>query len=287
MAGVVRVSFCLFLECSEATMEERLLERGKTSGRVDDNSEAIKKRFRTYVNDTMPIIQHFRKIDKCCEVDSSLTKEEVYKQIQGHMNPVFGKPLPRAIFVLGGPGAGKGTQCANLVNDYGFTHISAGDCLRAERKNPNSKDGELINNYIKEGKIVPVEITLKLLKIAMQSSGNDRFLIDGFPRNSNNLDGWNKAMAGVVRVSFCLFLECSEATMEERLLERGKTSGRVDDNSEAIKKRFRTYVNDTMPIIQHCRKIDKCCEVDSSLTKEEVYKQIQGHMNPVFGKPSK
>ena len=57
--------------------------------------------------------------DKCCEVDSSLTKEEVYKQIQGHMNPVFGKPLPRAIFVLGGPGAGKGTQCANLVNDYG------------------------------------------------------------------------------------------------------------------------------------------------------------------------
>ena len=57
--------------------------------------------------------------DKCCEVDSSLTKEEVYKQIQGHMNPVFGKPLPRAIFVLGGPGAGKGTQCANLVRDYG------------------------------------------------------------------------------------------------------------------------------------------------------------------------
>ena len=56
---------------------------------------------------------------KCREVNSNLPREEVYKEIMGHMNPVFGKPLPRAVFVLGGPGAGKGTQCANLVRDYG------------------------------------------------------------------------------------------------------------------------------------------------------------------------
>ena len=56
---------------------------------------------------------------KCREVDSNVAKEEVYKEIVGHMTPVFGKPLPRAVFVLGGPGSGKGTQCANLVRDYG------------------------------------------------------------------------------------------------------------------------------------------------------------------------
>jgi hypothetical protein len=83
---------------------------------------------------------------------------------------------PVVVFVLGGPGAGKGTQCERIVREYGFTHISAGDCLREERAS-GSKDAELINNYIKEGKIVPVEITVKLLLKAMQ--GHDRVLIDG------------------------------------------------------------------------------------------------------------
>ena len=70
---------------------------------------------------------------------------------------------PNVLFVLGPPGAGKGTNCEKLVEHYGYYHISAGDCLREERKNPNSKDGELINTYIKEGKIVPVEITIALM----------------------------------------------------------------------------------------------------------------------------
>merc|ERR1712217_484321 len=74
---------------------------------------------------------------------------------------------PNVVFVLGGPGAGKGTQCSNLVKDFGVVHLSAGDLLRAER-NSGSADAELINNYIKEGKIVPVEITVGLIKRAMR-----------------------------------------------------------------------------------------------------------------------
>lgn len=62
---------------------------------------------------------------------------------------------PRVIFVLGGPGAGKGTQCAKIVEDYGFTHLSAGELLRQEMK-ASSEDAELIKSYINEGKIVPV-----------------------------------------------------------------------------------------------------------------------------------
>merc|ERR1712217_693846 len=97
---------------------------------------------------------------------------------------------PNVVFVLGGPGAGKGTQCANLVRDFGVVHLSAGDLLRAER-NSGSKDAELINNYIKEGKIVPVEITVGLIKRAMmkEMAQNEKFtfIIDGFPRNYDNL----------------------------------------------------------------------------------------------------
>lgn len=96
------------------------------------------------------------------------------------------------IFVLGGPGSGKGTQCAKLVSDYGFTHLSAGDLLRAEQDRPESEFGNLIKEYIKEGTIVPMEITVKLLENAMRAvldekKGKDdeggertgRFLIDG------------------------------------------------------------------------------------------------------------
>lgn len=81
-----------------------------------------------------------------------------------------------------GPGAGKGTQCAKLVKEFEFVHLSAGDLLREERNRPGSAYGELINNYIAEGQIVPMEITIALLHAAMVKSGSKRFLIDGFPR---------------------------------------------------------------------------------------------------------
>jgi UMP-CMP kinase len=87
-------------------------------------------------------------------------------------------------------------------------HLSAGDLLREERAKPDSQYGELIESYIQEGKIVPVEITCSLLESAMKKSGKDKFLIDGFPRNQNNLEGWNKAVAQNVNLLFVLFFEC-------------------------------------------------------------------------------
>lgn len=146
----------------------------------------------------------------------------------------------QVIFVLGGPGAGKGTQCANIVRDYGFVHLSAGDLLRLER-NSGSKDAELINNYIKDGQIVPVAITVGLLKKAIEANmaeGRVNFLVDGFPRNKDNLDGWKEVMGDSAHVHFVLFFDCPEDVMEARLIERGKTSGRADDNIESIKKRY-------------------------------------------------
>lgn len=95
------------------------------------------------------------------------------------------------IFVLGGPGAGKGTQCAKLVSDYGFKHLSAGDLLREEQDRPGSEFGEMIKTYIKEGTIVPMEVTIQLLenamKSAMESENKSLFLIDGL--SSSELRG--------------------------------------------------------------------------------------------------
>lgn len=98
------------------------------------------------------------------------------------------KPLLSAdeatiLFVLGGPGAGKGTQCERLVKDYGFKHLSAGDLLREEQDRKGSEFGELIKTYIKEGQIVPMEVTIQLLEnsitATIKDEGNRKFLIDG------------------------------------------------------------------------------------------------------------
>jgi len=83
--------------------------------------------------------------------------------------PTFSPESVHVVYVLGGPGAGKGTQCANLVRDYGFKHLSAGDLLRAEQDRPDSEFGSLIKENIANGKIVPMEVTVQLLENAMSA----------------------------------------------------------------------------------------------------------------------
>ena len=182
------------------------------------------------------------------------------------------------IFVLGGPGAGKGTQCANIARDYGYVHLSAGDCLREER-NSGSADADLINRHIAEGSIVPVEITIKLLLRKMDKSPAGRFLVDGFPRNLNNLEGWQSAVGKKKYVPFVLFFDAPEAVMEGRLLERGKTSGRVDDNLAAIKRRFKTYADSTFPIIERFAAEGRVRKVDAVGSMDDVYARVRKIMD--------
>jgi UMP-CMP kinase len=124
-----------------------------------------------------------------------------------------GAATPKFVFVLGGPGCGKGTNCARLKADFGFEHLSAGDLLREEKSRQGSEVGALISEYIKEGKIVPAEITIGLLKAAMQKNPEKTFLIDGFPRK---LDQCETFMAEVGKPMFTLFFEVSEAAMTAR-----------------------------------------------------------------------
>ncbi|CAM9515055.1 unnamed protein product [Phaeothamnion confervicola] len=183
------------------------------------------------------------------------------------------------VFVLGGPGSGKGTQCALIVERFGYVHLSAGDLLREERKS-GSQVAEMIENYIREGKIVPAEVTVGLLRKAMRASGKRRFLIDGFPRNLENLTSWDTIMSPVCTVQMLLFLDCPEKVMEARLLTRGETSGRSDDNADAIRKRFHTYKDSTMPIIEHFRRLGKVRQVNSDQVVEAVFARIADHFEP-------
>lgn len=184
--------------------------------------------------------------------------------------------LPEVVFVLGAPGAGKGTQCSNISKEYDFVHLSAGDLLREERQRPGSEYGEMIEEKIRNGEIVPVEVTCSLIHKAMQKSGKSRFLIDGFPRNKDNLDGWNRVMSDKTKLLFVLFFECSRDLCTERCLGRGAAgSGRSDDNLESLQKRFNTYLNDTMPIIDHYEKLGLVKRINAEVVPEEVFQDVK------------
>jgi len=183
------------------------------------------------------------------------------------------------VFVLGGPGVGKGTQCARIRDTFGFVHLSAGDLLREEQQNPESQYGKLIKENIEAGKIVPAEITIQLLRKAMEKHmtatvSRRHFLVDGFPRNQDNLEGWNRIVGDFADVRFCLFFSCSEQVMEQRLLKRAESSGRSDDNPETIKKRFKTYVESTVPVIKHFESIGRHHSIDASVSVDQVFTQV-------------
>lgn len=194
--------------------------------------------------------------------------------------PRFSSDEVTVVFFLGGPGAGKGTQSANLVRDYGFNHLSAGDLLRAEQTREGSQYGEMIREYIREGKIVPMEVTVSLLSNAMaeilaagtSKSTPPRFLIDGFPRQ---LDQAHFFEQSVCVSKLVLFLECPEDVLQQRLLKRGQTSGREDDNAESIAKRFKTFLQTSMPVVDEFERQGKVISVKATGTIDEVYALIR------------
>ena len=165
--------------------------------------------------------------------------------------------------------------------------MSAGDLLRAERNTAGSQYGELIEEHIKNGTIVPVEITCKLLENAMKATNeqkgegdqlppNGKFLIDGFPRNKNNLEGWQREMDGKVDVKFVLFFDCSRDICVDRCLKRGLAgSGRSDDNEESLNKRINTYLFDTLPIIQYYEDLKLVRKVNAALPPNEVFDSVR------------
>ncbi|CAJ1779450.1 unnamed protein product [Sphenostylis stenocarpa] len=184
---------------------------------------------------------------------------------------------PTVVFVLGGPGSGKGTQCTNIVRQFGYTHLSVGDLLRAEAES-GSENGTMIENMTKEGQIVPSEVTMTLLQRAMKQSGNDKFLIDGFPRNEENRAAFEHG-TGIEPV-FILFFDCPEEEMEKRLLCRNQ--GRKDDNIASIRKRFKVFLESSLPVLAYYDAKGKVCKIDAARPVEEVFESVKTIFEPNY-----
>lgn len=185
---------------------------------------------------------------------------------------------PAVVFVLGGPGSGKGTQCANIVRDFGYEHLSTGDLLREEVKK-GGELGETLKKTMDEGKLVSSALLVELLNKVMHERGweKKKFLLDGFPRNQENIDEWNKQIGKSAHVRFVLHFDVSKEVMKERLLKRGEESGRADDNEETIIKRFETFEKESVPVIKAYQKKKMVRKIDSSKSVDEVYADVKKH----------
>ena len=142
------------------------------------------------------------------------------------------------IVIFGAPGSGKGTQSDKIIAEFGVEHISTGDVLRAEIK-AGTELGKTASAYINEGKLVPDSLIVDMLASTLDSKGKDikGVIFDGFPRTiaqAEALDAMLKERGQEVNV--VIGLEVDDAELIKRIIARGKTSGRADDNEETAKK---------------------------------------------------
>lgn len=187
----------------------------------------------------------------------------------------------KVIFVLGNPGSGKNTQCDLIKLNYDVIHFSCGDLLRDEANAENSENGELINTLIKEGKIVPAKITCSLAKREMKKHGKEKtYIIDGFPRNRENLNGWIEVFGDECIIQAVLHLDCSDEVCSSRIKLRSINSGRIDDNEESLKKRFLVFKNETIPNLEFLSTMTSVLKINSELNDRNlVFEIIKSHLD--------
>ena len=162
------------------------------------------------------------------------------------------------IVIFGAPGSGKGTQSDLLVQKYGFKHISTGDVLRAEMKN-GTELGKTAKGYIDNGQLIPDSLMIDILASVYDSlCPCEGVIFDGFPRTIPQAEALKAMLAERgTEVTGMLELDVPTDMLIERLVNRGKTSGRADDNEETIKKRLDVYNSQTAPLIDWYEKEGK------------------------------
>ena len=185
------------------------------------------------------------------------------------------------IVLFGKPGSGKGTQANFIKNMYNLIHISTGDVFRYNISN-NTDLGKMAKSYMDKGDLVPDHVTIKMLEGEVNKNLNSNgFIFDGFPRTKNQaqiLDEFlkNKNLA----ISMTIALEADDDVLIKRLIERGKESGRVDDQDKTkIQNRFVEYNNKTSVLIDYYSKQGKFHSVDGLGNINEITERISNLIN--------
>jgi adenylate kinase len=184
------------------------------------------------------------------------------------------------VVIFGAPGSGKGTQSDLISKEFGIEHISTGDVLRGEMKK-GTELGKIANDYIAKGQLLPDELIIDMLANVLDcKEGSKGVIFDGFPRTIPQAEALKKMLnKRCTDVTLMINLHVEEDELINRLLERGKISGRSDDNIDTIKSRLDVYHSQTAPLVEYYIKEGKHHTIKGVGTVEEIFGRIQEKMN--------
>ncbi len=180
------------------------------------------------------------------------------------------------LILFGKPGSGKGTQAEFVKGKYDLIHISTGDLFRNNISN-NTDLGLLAKSYMEKGDLVPDEVTIKMLEAEVNKHPNaNGFIFDGFPRTTVQAEILDQFLSTLkLSISMTIALEVDENLLIDRLINRGKDSGRADDQDRSkIQNRFEEYNNKTSPLINYYKNQNKFFEVNGVGDVNEISTRI-------------
>lgn len=180
------------------------------------------------------------------------------------------------IVLFGKPGAGKGTQAEFLKEKYNLTHISTGDVFRFNLKN-DTELGKQARVFMDNGDLVPDELTTKMLIDEVEKHPNTKgFLFDGYPRTLSQAEALDAFLPTKgTEVTATIALEADDEILIQRLLERGKTSGRPDDQDEdKIRNRYQEYNEKTAPLMEYYKEQNKFYPVNGIGSIAEITERL-------------
>ncbi len=276
---------CLInLELPEEIAIQRLLNRGKSSSRSDDNETVITNRLKEYKEKTLPVLNFYKERGILYNIDGSKPIEEVQKDIAKIIQQELSKTLIN-IILFGYPGSGRSTLGRALSEKFDLEYVSTGDILDNEIKNKTEiglKIVEMLEKGLlkdsKFGQLVPDEFVVPLIEKKLANpDGKKGFIFKGYPRTmvqSYILDGLLLKHSSTITKVFDIKVPTLE--LINRLIERGKTdkSRAYDLNYESIIKRLEIHEKYTVPVYNRYIKIHGCTEIDGTGTFDEVFNRI-------------
>ena len=189
------------------------------------------------------------------------------------------------IVLFGAPGSGKGTQSARLIDEYGLYHISTGELLRQHIKN-GTELGKVADGYISKGQLIPDALMIRILDETLdkEASGKNGVVFDGFPRTIPQADALKQLLRRRGHdLSAVVGLEVPEDELVTRMLQRGKETGRADDNIETIKNRLKVYHDQTAPLREYYIKEGKYLPVNGHGVVDEIFGNIAKGLREMAG----
>ena len=180
------------------------------------------------------------------------------------------------IVLFGGPGSGKGTQSEKLIDKYNLHHISTGEVLRDHIKRETDL-GKVAKSYIDEGQLIPDELMIKILDDVLEKEAKDKpgVIFDGFPRTIPQAEALHELLRKRDKeLDAVIGLEVPDDELVSRMINRGKLTGRADDNEETIKKRLKVYHEQTSPLKDHYKKQNKYVAIDGNRHIEHIFDNI-------------